>query len=57
MPAYNSRSSTISESIQSVIGQTFTDWELLIIDDCSSKSMKDIVESFHDERIPIPYAF
>lgn len=50
MPAYNSRN-TISESIQSVIGQTFTNWELLIIDDCSLKSMKDIAESFHDERI------
>lgn len=50
MPAYNSRS-TIRESIQSVIGQTFTDWELLIIDDCSPESMKDIAESFHDKRI------
>ena len=55
MPAYNSRS-TIRESIQSVISQTFTDWELLIIDDCSPESMKDIAESFHDERIRI-YAF
>ena len=51
MPAYNSRS-TIRESIQSVISQTFTDWELLIIDDTvSPESMKDIAESFHDERI------
>lgn len=50
MPAYNSRG-TIRESIQSVVNQTFTDWELLIIDDCSPESMKDIAESFHDERI------
>lgn len=50
MPAYNSRS-TIGESIQSVVNQTFSDWELLIIDDCSPESMKDIAESFHDERI------
>lgn len=50
MPAYNSRS-TIRDSIQSVVNQIFSDWELLIIDDCSPKSMKDIAESFHDERI------
>ncbi|WP_296400675.1 glycosyltransferase family 2 protein [Acidaminococcus timonensis] len=50
MPAYNSRN-TIGASIQSVISQTFTDWELLIIDDCSPETMKDIADSFHDERI------
>lgn len=50
MPAYNSRS-TIRDSIQSVVNQTFSDWELLIIDDCSPESMKNIAESFHDERI------
>ena len=50
MPAYNSRS-TIAESIRSVVNQTFTNWELLIIDDCSTETMKDIVDSFHDKRI------
>ena len=50
MPAYNSRA-TIAESIQSVINQTFTDWELLVIDDCSPEPIADIVESFHDDRI------
>lgn len=50
MPAYNSRA-TIAESIQSVIDQTFSDWELLVIDDCSPEPIADIVESFHDERI------
>lgn len=50
MPAYNCRS-TLAESIQSVEGQTFQDWELLIIDDCSNESLQDIVESFADPRI------
>lgn len=50
MPAYNSRA-TIAASIQSVVNQTFTDWELLVIDDCSPEPIVDIVESFHDDRI------
>lgn len=50
MPAYNCRA-TLAESIKSVTAQTFADWELLVIDDCSSEPLADIVESFHDKRI------
>ncbi len=50
MPAYASEN-TLSESIQSVKAQTFTDWELLIIDDCSPSSLQSIVEQFKDNRI------
>ena len=35
MPLYNSEL-TLSESIESVLKQTYTNWELLIIDDHSS---------------------
>lgn len=35
MPAYNA-ARYISEAIESVISQSFGDWELIIIDDCSS---------------------
>ena len=34
-PCYNSKS-TIQETIQSVISQTYPHWEMLIIDDCST---------------------
>ena len=34
MPAYNC-AKTLAASVQSVLAQTFEDWELLIIDDCS----------------------
>lgn len=50
MPAYNS-SATLGESIQSVVSQTFGDWELLVIDDCSQENLYSIVESFNDSRI------
>lgn len=42
-------------AIESVIIQTFKDWELLIIDDGSTDNTKDIVFSYHDERIKYFY--
>lgn len=50
MPAYNS-SETLAYSIQSVLDQTFPDWELLVIDDCSPEPLKPIVDHFQDARI------
>ncbi len=41
----------IAETIQSVINQTYTDWEFIIIDDCSKDRSAEIIESFHDKRI------
>ena len=35
MPVYNSRE-YVDESISSVINQSFSDWELIIVDDCST---------------------
>ncbi len=42
MPAYNARA-YIRQAIQSVLDQTFTDWELLIIDDGSTDGTSDVV--------------
>ncbi|MEE1349134.1 MAG: glycosyltransferase family 2 protein [Dialister hominis] len=50
MPAYNS-SATIEDSIESVLHQTFTDWELIIIDDCSEENIEEKVRSYSDKRI------
>lgn len=52
MPCYNSVK-YISESIQSVINQTFHDWELLVVDDCSTDGTGLIVKQFSklDPRI------
>lgn len=35
MPSWNT-GKFIKESIQSVINQTYTNWELIIVDDCSN---------------------
>lgn len=51
-PLYNSEK-TISETIESVINQTFTDWELILIDDCSSDDTMKIAREWQakDNRI------
>ena len=50
IPTYN-RANCIGNAIQSVIDQTFTNWELIIIDDGSIDNTKSVIESFNDERI------
>lgn len=41
----------ISECIKSILDQTFSDFEIVIIDDMSSDNTKNIIEKFDDKRI------
>lgn len=51
MPSYNTEK-YISASIESVLSQTYTNWELLIIDDCSSDNTDQVVSVYlKDKRI------
>ena len=50
MPSWNT-GRFIAGSIQSVIDQTYQNWELLIVDDCSTDNTDDVVASFKDSRI------
>ena len=51
MPSYNT-SKFIAETIESVLNQTYKNWELIIVDDCSTDNTDEVVESFLcDERI------
>ena len=50
MPAYNAEK-YIGEAIASVLNQTFADIELLIINDGSTDTTKQIIDSFNDNRI------
>jgi teichuronic acid biosynthesis glycosyltransferase TuaG len=45
MPTHNS-GKFVAQSVESVINQTYKDWELLITDDCSSDNTCSIVEEF-----------
>ncbi len=50
MPVYNGEE-FLREAIASILGQTFTDFELLIIDDGSTDRSREIVAGFQDGRI------
>ena len=54
MPAFNAEA-YISETIESVQKQTYINWELLVIDDCSTDHTRQIVADFakKDNRIKI----
>ena len=56
MPTYN-RGHILPGSIQSVINQDFTEWELVIVDDGSTDSTKEVIENFsqNDNRIRYLY--
>ena len=50
LPTYN-RAHLVAESIHSVLQQTYTDFELLIIDDGSEDDTDEIIAAIEDERI------
>lgn len=50
MPSYNSEK-YIKASVESVIAQSYKNWELLIVDDCSTDETVKIIKSFKDKRI------
>ena len=54
VPLYNSEK-YIHETILSVVNQTYPNWELIIIDDCSSDNSVNIVKKFmqNDKRVKL----
>jgi teichuronic acid biosynthesis glycosyltransferase TuaG len=54
IPLFNAQN-YISETIDSVISQTYQNWELIIVDDCSTDKSKDIAKGYEvkDRRIKL----
>ena len=52
MPAFNC-GRFVKESIQSVLSQSYENWELLIVNDCSTDNSLEIISSFLDPRITV----
>lgn len=50
IPVYNRREFLV-RAIKSVLNQSYSDFEILVIDDCSSENIQEIVLSFHNDRI------
>lgn len=53
-PAYNA-AAYIAETIESVLAQTYLNWEMLIVNDCSKDNTAEIVQSYaaKDKRIKL----
>ena len=51
-PSFNS-ARFIEECIDSVLSQTYDNWELLIVDDCSSDNSYELIAGYHDKRITL----
>ena len=49
-PTYN-RASFLKRAISSVLNQTFTNFEMIIVDDCSKDNTEQVVRSIDDNRI------
>ena len=54
LPVYNG-ANHISQSIESVLQQTYSNWELIIVDDCSTDNTPEIIDNFEksDPRIRV----
>jgi len=52
MPVYNAEK-FIAEAIRSVLNQSFTDFEFIIINDGSTDSTREIIHAFKDPRIVV----
>lgn len=52
IPTYNTREEHLRACLDSILGQTFTDFELLILDDASPDPLvRQVIESYSDPRI------
>ena len=52
MPCYNGEK-FLKQSIDSVLQQTYENWELIIINDCSTDASAKIISEFEDHRISL----
>ena len=54
IPTYN-RAGLVAESVQSVLAQKSTDFEIIVVDDGSTDDTKQVIESFAESRIKYVY--
>ena len=50
IPTYN-REHFLKRTVDSILSQTFKDFELIIVDDGSTDHTKDLIDTYEDDRI------
>lgn len=51
LPVYNTKEEYLRECIESILNQTFKDFELIILNDGSTNNAEDVIKSYTDSRI------
>lgn len=51
LPTYNRAETYLKDAIDSIVTQTYENWELLIIDNYSNDSTDDLINNYNDHRI------
>lgn len=51
MPTYNRAKDYLAKSIESALSQTYRDFQLIVLDDCSTDNTAELVASYKDSRI------
>ena len=54
MPVYNAEA-YLREAVESILAQSFTDFELIIVEDGSTDNSREVIEGFNDSRIQVLY--
>lgn len=51
MPVYNTKEEYLREAIESILKQSYSNFEFIIVDDCSNEYIEKIISTYRDERI------
>ena len=51
MPVYNTKEEFLREAIESILNQTFSDFEFIIVNDGSTNNAEEVILSYKDDRI------
>ncbi len=54
IPCYNA-SKTIAQTIESVLAQTYDNWEMIIVDDCSTDTTAEVIARYQERDKRIKY--
>lgn len=52
MPVFN-RETVVLDAINSVLNQTYDNWELIIVDDCSTDGTRKLLNDFNNDKIKV----